>query len=74
LKPPPKRHRIADGVKAVYHVHQAFEAVQSLSESKVRKFFEELANVAMMLAAIAFVCGLFWLANLAIHVFKNSFL
>jgi len=69
-----KRGSVADGVKAAYRVHQAFEAVQSLSESKVRKFFEELANVAMMLAAIACVCGLFWLTNIAIHAFKNSFL
>jgi hypothetical protein len=69
-----RRGSVADGVKAVYHVQQAFEAVQSLNESKVRKFFEELASVAMMLVAVAFVCGLFWLANLAIHALKNLFL
>jgi hypothetical protein len=69
-----KRGSAADGVKAVYHVHQAFDALQSLNQSKVRKFFQELANVAMMLAAVAFVCGLFWLADLAIRAFKNSFM
>jgi hypothetical protein len=74
VKTLPKRNRIADGAKAIYHVHQAFEAAQSLSESKVRKFFAELANIAMMVTAIALVCGLFWLADLAIRALKNSFL
>ena len=69
-----KRRRIMDGAKSVYHLHQAYEAVQSLSESKVRKFFQELANMAMMVAAVALVCGLFWLADLAIRAFKNSLL
>jgi hypothetical protein len=67
-----KRGSVLDGVKAAYHAHQALEAVQSLNESKVRKFFEELANVAMMLVAVAIVCGLFWLANLAIHALKDA--
>ena len=71
---PPKRHRIMDGVKSVYHLCQAYEAVQSLSESKVRKFFQELTNMAMMVAAVALVCGFFWLADLAIRAFKNSLL
>jgi hypothetical protein len=35
-----KRGSAADGVKAVYHVHQAFDALQSLNQSKVRKFFQ----------------------------------
>jgi hypothetical protein len=69
-----KRGSVVDGVKAALQIHQAFEAVQSLSESKVRKFFDEVANVAMMLAALAFVCGFFWLASFAINAFKNSFL
>jgi len=69
-----KHQRIVDGVKSVYHIHQAFEAVESLSAFKARKFFEELANMAMLVVAIALVWGLFWLADLAIRALKNSFL
>jgi hypothetical protein len=56
-----KRGGIADGVKVAYHVHQAFEAVQGLTSTKVRQFIEWLGEMAMMIVALAIVCGLFWL-------------
>jgi hypothetical protein len=30
MKPPPERHRIVDGVKTAYQVHETLEAIQSL--------------------------------------------
>jgi hypothetical protein len=69
-----KRGGIADGIKAAYHVHQAFEVAQSLTQSKVRQFFEGIGEFVMIAISLALVYGLFWLANLAIHAFKNSFL
>jgi|HubBroStandDraft_4_1064222.scaffolds.fasta_scaffold756816_1 hypothetical protein len=69
-----KRGSIADGVKATYQVHQALEAVQSLTQSKVRQFLEGIGEFVMMMVSLAIVCGLFWLANWAIHALKNSVL
>ena len=69
-----KRGSIADGVKATYQVHQALEAVQSLTQSKVRQFLEGIGEFVMMMVSLAIVCGLFWLTNWAIHALKNSVL
>jgi hypothetical protein len=57
-----KRGGVADGVKAVYHVHQALEVAQSLSQSKVRQFFEGIGEIAMIAISLAVVYGLkvFW--------------
>jgi hypothetical protein len=69
-----KRGSIADGVRAAYQVHQALEVVQTLTQSKVRQFLEGIGEFVMIMVSLAIVCGLFWLANLAIHAFKNLFL
>jgi hypothetical protein len=69
-----KRGNMTDGIKTVYHVHQAFEAAQSLTTSKVRQFFEGIGEFAMITISLAIVYGLFWLADLAIRALKNSFL
>jgi hypothetical protein len=69
-----KRGSIEDGVKAAYHLHQALEAVQSLTQSKVRQFLERIGESVMMVVSLAIVCGLFWLASWAIHALKNSVL
>ena len=45
-----KRGGIADGIKAAYHIHQALEAVQSVTASKVREFIEGLKEIALMVA------------------------
>jgi hypothetical protein len=72
MKTAPKRHRIIDGVKTVYHVHQVLDAVANASQSKVRRFFEGIGEFAMMAIGLALVCGLFWLADLAIRALKHS--
>ena len=72
MKPPPERHRIVDGVKTAYQVHETLEAIQSLGQSKVRQILEGVGELAMIAMSLALVCGLFWLANLAIHAFKNA--
>lgn len=70
-----KRGHVADGVKTVYQVHETPEAIQSLRQSKIRQFFfEAIGAFAMIAISLALVYGLFWLADLAIRTFKNSFL
>jgi hypothetical protein len=66
-----KRGNITDGVKTVYQVHQAFEAAQSLTSSKVRQFFEGIGEFAMIAISLAVVYGLFWLGDLAIRALKK---
>ena len=64
----------ADGVKAAYQVHQSIEVIQSLTQSKVRRLLEGIGEFVMIMVSLAIICGLFWLANLAIHALKNSVL
>jgi hypothetical protein len=66
-----KRGSIADGVKATYQVHQALEAVQSLTQSKVRQFLEGIGEFVMMMVSLAIVCGLFWAGELGYSRFKK---
>lgn len=59
-----KRGNVADGVKTVYQVHETPEAIQSLRQSKIRQFFfEAIGAFAMIAISLAFVYGLFWLAD-----------
>jgi hypothetical protein len=71
VKMAPKRHSIIDGVKTVYRVHQVLDAAANASQSKVRRFFEGIGEFAMMAISLALVCGLFWLADLAIRAFRT---
>lgn len=52
-----KRSGIADGIKTAYHVHQALEAVQSVTASKVREFIDGLKEIALMAATLVAVVG-----------------
>jgi hypothetical protein len=55
-----KRGTAWDGVKNVYHVHQALEVIEDLRQSGGRAL-GEVIEVAMMLAVLAAVIGLFYL-------------
>jgi hypothetical protein len=66
-----KRGGIADGIKAVYHVQQVYDAIESVSAPRVRRFLESVAEIVMIGASLAAVCGLFWLVSVALQYFKN---
>lgn len=55
-----KRGTAWDGVKNIYHAHQALEVIEDLRQSGGRAL-GEVTEVAMMLAALAVVIGLFHL-------------
>jgi hypothetical protein len=62
---------IADGIKTAYHVHQAPEAVQSVTASKVREFVDGLKEIALMAATLVTVVGALWLVTSAITLLKK---
>lgn len=69
-----KRTGIAGGVKMASHMVQAAElltAAQNMSPSKWQQFVYDTKEKVLMGAAIATVCGLFWLVSQAIDFFKN---
>ena len=67
-----KRGGIADGIKTAYHVHQALEAVQSVTASKVREFVDGLKEIALMAATLVAVVGALWLVTSAITFLKKA--
>ena len=67
-----KRGGIAGGIKTVYHVHRALEAVQSVTASKIREFVEGLKEITLMSAALVAVVGVFWLVTSAISLLKKA--
>jgi hypothetical protein len=50
-----------DAAKAAYHVHQVLEAMANASQSKWQNFVYELKEIALMVAAMAVLLGVFWL-------------
>lgn len=70
-----KKHgSIADGIKAAYHVHQALEAVQSVTASKVREFIDGLKEMALMAATLIAVVGALWLVSSLFEFLKKAML
>jgi hypothetical protein len=67
-----KRGGIADGIKTAYNVHQAFEAVQNVTGSKVREFIDGLKEIALMAATLVAVIGALWLVTSAHYVLEKS--
>jgi hypothetical protein len=67
-----KRGGIADGVKAVYHIHRALEAAQGVTASKVQEFIDGLKEIAFMAMTLVAVVGGLWLITSAITFFKKA--
>jgi hypothetical protein len=62
-----KKHSdIADGVKAVYHFQHVSEALHGLTASRAQLFMESLGEMAMIVAALAIICAVFWISCLNI--------
>jgi hypothetical protein len=55
-----KRGSVWDGIRDAYNLHQAIEMLGALRQSGGR-FLEGLGEMAMMIVALAIVCGVFWL-------------
>jgi hypothetical protein len=55
-----KRGTIWDGVRDTYNVHEAFGLLESLRRSSGR-YLTELGEMALMVAALALICAVFWL-------------
>jgi hypothetical protein len=55
-----KRGSVWDGIRDAYNLHQAIETLGALRQSGGR-FLEGLREMALMIAALAVVMGLFWL-------------
>jgi hypothetical protein len=65
-----KRGGIGDGIKAAYHIHQALEAAQSVTASKVREFIDGTKELALMAAALVAVIVALWLVTSAITLLR----
>jgi hypothetical protein len=55
-----KRGSVWDGVRDVYHLHQAMETLQALRRSG-GEVLRQIGEMVMMIAALAVICGLVWL-------------
>ena len=51
-----------DGIKDVYHLHQAMEMLGTLRRSG-GKVLEEIIEMAMMVTVLAVICGIVWLLS-----------
>jgi hypothetical protein len=67
-----KRGGITDGIKTVYHIQQAIEAVQGVTASKVREFIDGLKEVALMVVTLIAVVGGLWLITSAFVFLKKA--
>jgi hypothetical protein len=57
-----KRGSVWDGIKDVYHLHQAMEMLGTLRRSG-GKVLEEIIEMAMMVTVLAVICGFVWLLS-----------
>jgi hypothetical protein len=55
-----KRGSVWDGIRDVYHLHQAMEMLETLRRSG-GKVLEQIIEMAMMVAVLAVICGVVWL-------------
>jgi hypothetical protein len=55
-----KRGTIWDGIRHAYNVHEAFELLESFRRLGGR-WLTELGEMALMVAALALICVVFWL-------------
>jgi hypothetical protein len=49
-----------DGIRDVYHLHQAMETLQALRRSG-GQVLHEIVEMALMVAVLALICGIVWL-------------
>ena len=55
-----ERGTIWDGIRDAHNIHEAFELLEGLRRSGGR-YLTELGEMALMVAALALVCAVFWL-------------
>lgn len=55
-----KRGSVWHGIRDAYHLHHAMETLHALRRSG-GEVFEQIGEMAMMVAVLAVICGLVWL-------------